>query len=84
MPIYDRAHRRLRAQLAPLVAAGQATCWRCTELIPPGAPWDLGHDDDDPSLYRGPEHQRCSRAAGADKRNEAANQPGPPSTKPWW
>jgi hypothetical protein len=35
-----------------------------------GQPWDLGHDDDNPALYRGPEHARCSRQAGARKGNQ--------------
>jgi hypothetical protein len=36
---------------------------RCGELIAPGAPWDLGHDDHDRSQYIGPEHRSCSRAS---------------------
>jgi hypothetical protein len=37
--------------------------------ILPGQPWDLGHDDHNPAVYRGPEHARCSRRAGAIKGN---------------
>jgi len=32
-------------------------CWRCGELIRPGQPWHLGHDDYDRTKYRGPEHR---------------------------
>lgn len=68
---YDHNHRKLREAYKPLVASGKAHCWRCVErglppeqsLIRPNEPWDLGHDDDDRTRYRGPEHQRCNRAA---------------------
>lgn len=55
-------HRRMKAQLRPVVEAGGATCWRCGKPIRPGAAWDLGHDDVDRRVYRGPEHQGCNRA----------------------
>jgi hypothetical protein len=48
--------------LAPLVAAGLATCVRCGEAIVPGEPWDLGHDDFDRHVHAGPEHRACNRA----------------------
>lgn len=73
---YGHHHRRLRAQLAPLVATGTATCWRCRELIASSEPWDLGHDDEDRRIIRGPEHRGpCNRAAGAAKTNTARAQP---------
>jgi hypothetical protein len=59
---YCRHHQELRATLAPDVAAGRWSCWRCRKQIEPGSAWDLGHDDRDPSLYRGPEHEACNRA----------------------
>ena len=60
---YGTAHTKLRAQWAPKVATGTVTCWRCGKRIPPGSEWDLGHDDDDRTRYRGPEHLACNRSA---------------------
>lgn len=61
---YDAAHVAERARWAPKVAAGIVTCWRCGQLIGATEPWDLGHDDNDRTKYRGPEHAgRCNRAA---------------------
>ena len=69
---YDTTHKLLRKQWAPLVATGEVRCWRCREFIAPGEPWDLGHDDHDRTLYRGPEHGQCNRSTaarnGADQR----------------
>lgn len=60
---YGTAHQKLRAQVKrELVDPGLAFCWRCGRWINPGLPWDLGHDDEDRSLYRGPEHRRCNRS----------------------
>ena len=66
---YGNEHQKLRAKVAALVATGGAVCWRCRLAIVPGSSWDLGHDDYDRSIYRGPEHQRCNRAAAARKGN---------------
>lgn len=62
---YGYEHKKLRKQIAPQVDAGGAKCWRCGLPISKGEPWDLGHDDDDRSRYRGPEHQRCNRATAS-------------------
>lgn len=66
---YDAAHDAERKRWAPLVATGMVKCWRCRLPIGPGEPWDLGHDDQDRSKYRGPEHAEktddhpaCNRA----------------------
>jgi hypothetical protein len=67
---YDAQHRALRKTWAVKVKAGGVRCWRCGEPIAPTEAWDLGHDDEDRTVYRGPEHAgRCNRAAGARKGN---------------
>lgn len=69
---YGPRHQRLRTNLAPAVQAGQVNCWRCGQPIQPGTPWDLGHADDDRTVYRGPEHAKCNRAT-------ASRRPTPPA-----
>jgi hypothetical protein len=69
---YGGEHQALRRALAPYVPG--SPCWRCGLPILPGQPWDLGHDDDNPAIYRGPEHARCSRQAGARKGNARRRQ----------
>lgn len=56
---YGPEHSRLRRQVAAVVKAGAAVCWRCGLPIAAGQAWDLGHDDDDRSVYRGPEHRHA-------------------------
>jgi hypothetical protein len=70
------AHRALRARLDPVVQSGTVHCARCGWLIEPGTPWDLGHVDENPSLYAGPEHRSCNRAtaAHAKQRRQAARR----------
>jgi len=69
---YDGKHRRTRKAWAERVEAGVVRCWRCRELIRPDEQWDLGHDDVDRSITRGPEHAaRCNRsAAGRSAHSE--------------
>ncbi len=55
-------------------------CWRCGLLIARGAPWHLGHDDLDPSYYRGPEHEACN--VGASNRQGPGDPP--PRVRAWW
>lgn len=69
---YGPEHQRLRALWTPLVATGTVTCWRCTELIQPNQPWDLGHADHDRTVYRGPEHRACNRATAGRGRGDAS------------
>ena len=59
---YGTAHVKLRAKWAHKVAMGDVLCWRCGLRISALEPWDLGHDDTDRNLYRGPEHRACNRA----------------------
>jgi hypothetical protein len=65
---YGAEHQRLRKQWTPLVERGTETCWRCGQLIPPGTPWDLGHQDSDRDVYAGPEHAACNRATSQHGR----------------
>lgn len=68
MDDYGHHHRALRAQWSTVVRSGRATCTRCRLPIGPGDAWDLDHTDDRTS-YRGPSHQSCNRAHGADLTN---------------
>jgi hypothetical protein len=60
---------------------GHLTCWRCTRLIPRGARWHVGHDDNQLDLIRGPEHAACNVKAagrkGARIVNRARRRPRP-------
>lgn len=67
MPSYGGAHKARRKREAEQVDAGKAYCWRCTKPIAPGSVWDLGHDDNDPTKYMGPEHVACNRATSTHR-----------------
>jgi hypothetical protein len=60
---YDAAHDRLRKQWKEQVDQCDVDCWRCGKPINPLLPWDLGHDDNDKTKYKGPEHVLCNRGA---------------------
>jgi hypothetical protein len=82
---YGGAHQRERARWAPKVARGIVDCWRCGQLIQPGRPWDLGHDDDR-RTYRGPEHPSCNRQAGGKNGAAVTNArrtPGIQHSRDW-
>lgn len=66
---YGRRHVAERNRWRPIVEAGGATCWRCGRPIDPSEPWDLGHDDNDRSKYKGPEHPLCNRRTSGRKTN---------------
>jgi hypothetical protein len=66
---YGAKHQALRKQVAALVKAGRAVCWRCGLPILPGMLFDLGHDDYDRTVYRGPEHRHCNRSSAASRGN---------------
>ena len=62
---YAGSHPRIRRGVKAVVDAGGVVCWRCGLPIEPGSKWQLGHDDYDRRVYRGPEHVLCNlRAAG--------------------
>lgn len=77
---YGKEHKRLRAEYAARMDNGEIFfCWRCRRVVNPSRPWDLGHDDLDRSVYRGPEHVGCNRAT---RRRQ--NRRGAPQTPRGW
>lgn len=59
---YGTAHQRERARHQRRIDRGEhVVCWRCGRAINPGMDWDLGHDDHDRSVTRGPECLPCNR-----------------------
>ena len=78
---YGAQHQRLRAQWAPIVAAGGALCAKCGQTIRPGERWDLGHvPGSGKRMYQGPEHRECNRSTANERRS--AN-PAPRPTTRW-
>jgi hypothetical protein len=71
---YCSHHQALRASLQPIVSTGKAKCWRCGEKLPPSSAWDLGHDDDDKTIYRGIECLKCNRSTSTRKAERERNQ----------
>lgn len=67
-------HKRLRAQAARQVAAGDAHCWRCGRWLAPDEPFHLGHDDHDRTIYRGTECVGCNLKAAAKKGAQVAHR----------
>jgi hypothetical protein len=80
---YGSQHRAERAKWEHSVASGNAICWRCAQPIVPTDSWDLGHDDDDRTKYKGPEHTRCNRAAGGRKGAAVTNTKRSMTVREW-
>lgn len=64
---YGIRHQSLRGSFQGAINGGLIDCWRCGQPIRPGDDWDLGHDDDDRTITRGPEHAYCNRSAAGRK-----------------
>lgn len=66
---YGAPHQALRQAWRTRIDSGEpVACWRCGERIDPGSTFDLGHDDSDRSVTRGPEHVACNRATNSHDR----------------
>ena len=74
MPDYSSrsGHPRLRAWLIARYIPGITLCWRCEKPITTLKLSDihLGHDDDNPNMWRGLEHAHCNTSAGATRGNK--------------
>lgn len=65
---YGHAHRTQAQAWRARVAAGEhVTCWRCGQPITDPTDLDLGHDDLDRSITRGPEHAAACNRSTAGK-----------------
>ena len=60
---YGKAFQDERKVWVRMVETGEVNCWRCLNPILPGAEFHLGHDDNDRSIIRGPEHPHCNLSA---------------------
>lgn len=78
---YGPAHKKLRAQWAVAVNRGGVNCWRCGQVIVPGSDWQLGHDDNDRTQYKGPEHRSCN-LGGASAKAHAIRRNKDPKPNP--
>ena len=70
---YGAEHQRMRTDYQQRMDAGERfICWRCATLGKPHDidpnDWQLGHDDRDRSIYRGPECSTGNQAT-ASRRN---------------
>lgn len=66
---YCGHHQQMRALWVAAVATGQAECWRCHDPLAPGQPFDVGHDDHDRTIYRGPECLPCNRSTSTRRKH---------------
>lgn len=79
---YGRQHQLLRDSYKKRMARGEEfTCWRCGLPVDPTQPWDLGHDDQDRSVYRGPEHRGRECVAGGNRAT--AGRKAPTTARRW-
>jgi hypothetical protein len=82
---YGSKHQKLRRDYEPLIASGNATCWRCGQPITPGTKWDLGHDDtahnpDGTRKHNGPEHALKRDCPAGGNRATKGRRPPMPAT----
>jgi hypothetical protein len=78
---YDAEYDAVRRDWERRIAAGELVlCWRCLEehgtetVLTTATPWDLGHDDHDRTIIRGPECRGPNRATSS-RRPTGRRQP---------
>lgn len=73
MPDYGRAHRALRRRLLAAYIPNVTLCWRCQQPITTldTSKVHLGHDDDNPLIWRGLECSTCNLRAGGIRGNKS-------------
>lgn len=65
---YGANHQAHRRDAEAALQRGETlTCWRCGGPITRAADMHIGHDDEDRSITRGPEHTNCNLAAAGRK-----------------
>lgn len=60
---YNAKYDRDRKWWKVRVDLGLVECWRCSAPLKPGAPFHLGHDDNDRTIVKGPECPACNLSA---------------------
>lgn len=71
-------HQALRKAYKERMEQGETfVCWRCGGPVNPALPWDLGHDDVDRTITRGPEHRgrECPRGGNRATYRRRRAQP---------
>lgn len=83
---YDAAYRAERAAWSPKVLAGNVDCWRCGKPIVANTDreWHLGHDDEDRSIIRGPEHPMCNLRSAGRRGNRIARERAQMVRRSWF
>jgi energy-coupling factor transporter ATP-binding protein EcfA2 len=80
---YGSGHRKLRAHYQRRMDRGERfDCWRCGGRLDPNR-WDLGHDEDDRSKYRGPEHVGRDCPAGGNRATAGRRTAKPMQPRRW-
>lgn len=81
---YGAGHQRTRKYYVDLLLEGEVLeCWRCFKEIYSPDDMHLGHDDQDRSITRGPEHVLCNLRAAADKANGKTAPVRRPRSRSW-
>ena len=70
---YGKQHQQLRRKWQQRINQGNVACTRCNKPIPPGTPFDLGHNNAR-TQWTGPEHPWCNRSAAGKHAAKLKNK----------